>query len=297
MGQNNSLSNRILYQVKGKISIITLNQPDKLNALGGDDYTYLAKLMEKSNKDPSTVITLINSSGRYFSSGADYKFIKKYHELINDKKNDEKEIERQNDRFWFNDFIPRNSYLTDCFINHGKIIVACLNGPAIGLSAAMVALSDIIYSKNDDTFLLYPFTKIGLVTEGSTSYSLLLRLGLSRTNEALLLSKPIYNKDLVSCGFVNKCYNMDDYNKKDQVEVNKSTEKFNELILNELSDSVKFLNGDSIKDIKKLINSNIRLYYNSANSKEVIQGYKKWLTGVPQRQFINLANKNIKHKL
>ena len=36
--------------------------------------------------------------------------------------------------------------VTRTFYNHSKILVAALNGPAVGLSAALVAMADFVYA-------------------------------------------------------------------------------------------------------------------------------------------------------
>ena len=81
-------------------------------------------------------------------------------------------------------FLTGNLYLTQAFIEHPKLLVVALNGPAIGLSAgifavflsrgeaygntcffalALIAHADIIYAV-DSTFLLTPFSTIGTIS-------------------------------------------------------------------------------------------------------------------------------------
>ena len=72
-----------------------------------------------------------------------------------------------------------------------------LNGPAVGLSAALIGFADFVYC-TPSTFLLTPFSSLGLVAEGGASRALAQRLGVSKANEALIMSKKITAEELLS---------------------------------------------------------------------------------------------------
>ena len=55
----------------GKLSIITLNRPQKYNALSGWHYKRLSNLMRQVSEDQDTVATIIVGTGKFFSAGAD----------------------------------------------------------------------------------------------------------------------------------------------------------------------------------------------------------------------------------
>lgn len=58
----------ILVDYKGKVAIITLNVPKKLNALGGDLYYQLARTMHEVAARDDIYITVLTGKGRYFSA-------------------------------------------------------------------------------------------------------------------------------------------------------------------------------------------------------------------------------------
>ncbi len=68
-------------------------------------------------------------------------------------------------------FVANNIFLTQAFYNHPKILVIALNGPAVGLSAALTGFGDFVYAV-PHAFLLTPFTSLGLVSEGNASIGL-----------------------------------------------------------------------------------------------------------------------------
>lgn len=269
----------ILYEVKGKVTVITLNLPTRLNALNGTQYLELAKLMAMADEEEDTIATVIQSTGRYFSAGAN---VSDGSLVVDDP------AELFSHDFWFKNFVGRNAYLVDLFHNHKKVLVAALNGPVIGLSAALVALCDIVYAIDEKkVFLLAPFANLGLVAEGSASSTLFLRLGWSKAAEALLFSQPIPGKDLDKLGFFNTTYNGEGL----------TTEEFNAKVLNDVQTKLEGLYEPSIFANKQLLKANRDQLINSANSKELIIGFNRWIEGIPQQRFVQIANKQIKHKM
>ena len=66
-----SAERSVTLSTKGKIAIITLNLPQKLNALTQDLYYRLACLMREVAARNDIYITILTGKGRYFSAYAD----------------------------------------------------------------------------------------------------------------------------------------------------------------------------------------------------------------------------------
>lgn len=268
----------ILYEVKDKFAIITLNLPQGLNALNAEQYLLLGVLVERADRDPNTVFTFIRSTGRYFSAGANVKDASRGADY-------DERPPVENTKFWLERFVARNTYLTSVFYDHSKVLIVALNGPVVGLSSALVLLCDFVYAINDDVFLLTPFANLGLVSEGAAAATAVNRLGLSVANEALLLSRPIPVKRLYERGLINKIYNL------------KDTNKFNDLVLEEFWSNAKNLQHQSIIDIKKIIKSSYLKNLESTNAQEVIGGLGKWIQNIPQQKFKQISQRTMKHKM
>lgn len=271
----NSSNEKIKYYVDGAFFIIKFNDPRSLNALGGNDYLYLAQLLEKADEDPNVYFTVLQSSGRFFSSGANFTSIAE----AQDSNGNEPELNK-----WLTQFVSRNVYVTDMFIRHKKILICCLNGPAIGLSAALCALCDIVYAMNDKVYLLFPFASLGLVTEGGTSVTLPLKLGNNTTYETLMFNKAV-KFDKLNGSIVTKNYQLND------------TQEFNDVVLNDLKAKTEHLYLPSVLGMKKLLMNNYIDRLQRANSVEVNDALKYWVKGEPQRRFKELGSKQRKHKL
>lgn len=263
----------ITYEVKGLAVLITLNNPKKLNALAIPQYDTICKYLERANNEPDTIITLIQSTGRVFSAGANAESIV----------GQDSELET-----WLNLSVAKQTFLVQTFLAHKKILAVALNGPAIGLSASFVTLCDLIYVNDlSKTFLLTPFANIGILAEGGTSATLPIRLGWSKAAEALLLSKRISGKDLQNAGLINKHYDGKF----------KTAEEFNATVLNELVEATENLHQDSIIQNKQLLQAMFKPVISEINSQEVSRGVYKWTSGVPIDRFKKLLTGELKHKL
>lgn len=188
-------------------------------------------------------------------------------------------------KHWLQKFVAFNLHITETFSNHSKILVIGLNGPVVGLSAALVAFGDFIYAA-PHAFLLTPFSSLGLVAEGGASRALVTRLGPARSAEALIMSKRIPAVELERCGFVNAIFDEGD------------DTKFRERVLKEVDDRLgDHLNGESLIGIKKLMRGPEREIIEKQNVKEVFAGLDRFVKGVPQEEFRKIAAREKRHKL
>ena len=58
----------ILTEYRGKVAIITLNAPKKLNAMSGESYYKLARAMNEVAEREDIYITVLTGKGRFFSA-------------------------------------------------------------------------------------------------------------------------------------------------------------------------------------------------------------------------------------
>lgn len=285
----------VTLEVRGKIAIITLNIEKKLNAMTQDHYFRLSQLMREVAKREDVFVTVLTGKGRFFSayvphgkkdtkryttnkiliSGADVSISRAAQEGVDPYKQ------------WLQSFVANNLNITQAFYTHPKILVTALNGPAVGLSAALIGFSDFIYAA-PHAFILTPFSSLGLVAEGGASRGFVQRMGIAKANEALIMSKRITSDELVSCGFVNKLFET------------KPTEqdKFLSLVLKEVDDRLgDHLVSDSLTKIKALIRKPERDVMDAQGVAEVFGGLERFLSGVPQEEFSKIASGAKKHKL
>jgi enoyl-CoA hydratase/carnithine racemase len=61
----------VLYEVDEKVGIITLNRPDKLNAISAELQQALTEAFARADVDPATSVVLLRAEGRSFCAGYD----------------------------------------------------------------------------------------------------------------------------------------------------------------------------------------------------------------------------------
>jgi enoyl-CoA hydratase/carnithine racemase len=61
----------VLYEVDDKVGIITLNRPDKLNAISHELQHALTEALARADADPATSVVLLRAEGRSFCAGYD----------------------------------------------------------------------------------------------------------------------------------------------------------------------------------------------------------------------------------
>jgi len=265
----------VALEYKGKIAVITIDNVEKLNALDQDGYYQVAAFMREVALREDVFVTVLTGKGRYFSAGADVSISRSQPEGTDLA------------RHWLRNFVANNLNITHAFYTHPKILVTALNGPAIGLSAALIAFSDFIYCV-PHTFLLTPFSSLGLVAEGGASRAFVQRLGISKANEALIMSKRITAEELLQVGFVNKIF---DCGKGED-------EKFRTLVFEEIENRLgDHLIGDSLTKIKALIRKPDRDVLDAQGVAEVFAGLERFNAGIPQEEFRKIASGEKRHKL
>jgi len=268
-------SSPVTLEYKGRLAIITINNEKKANALTQDQYYILATHMREVATRDDVFITLLTAKGRFFSAGADVTAVRS--------------VPQGEDlyRHQLRTFVSNNLNITQAFYTHPKILVTALNGPVVGLSAALIAFSDFIYCV-PHAYLLTPFSSLGLVAEGGASIAFVQRLGISKANEALIMSKRITSEELLATGFVNKIF---DCGKGED-------EKFRELVLEEIEARLgEHLIGDSLTKIKALIQKPLREKLDAQGVAEVFGGLERFVAGIPQEEFRKVASGEKRHKL
>ncbi|KAI9677669.1 MAG: hypothetical protein M1817_006624 [Caeruleum heppii] len=267
-------SEPVTLEYRGKVAIITLNNPKKLNALNADIYYHIAELLREIANRGEIYITLFTGTGRFFSAGADVSMSRETPADIDMR------------RFWLRAFVANNLDVTRAFYNHPKILVTALNGPVVGLTAALIAFSDFIYAM-PHAFLLTPFTSLGLVAEGGASQAFVQRLGISKANEALIMSKRISAEEMLQAGFLNKI-----------IDTGKDDARFRDEVLKEIDERLgDHLNNESLIRVKALIRKPEREVLDRQNVEEVFGGLDRFASGIPQEEFRKLSSGEKRHKL
>jgi peroxisomal 3,2-trans-enoyl-CoA isomerase len=182
---------------------------------------------------------------------------------------------------YLSQFSIGNLDITREFFYHCHPLFICLNGPVIGLTAALTAFGDFVYA-TPDTYLLTPFASLGLAPEGGASLMFPLKMGYALANRALVMSEALSCEDLKTAQFVTKVF---------------QKEGFAEATLKHIEGLLIDKNVESMHIAKAFMQETLKDQLEKMNTKEVFAAVERFKDGIPQQQFMRLASKDKKHKL
>lgn len=159
----------------GHVRTITLNVPDKLNALSWPLLDELADAIAATATDPDVRAVVVTGAGRAFCSGADLQ------SLFGDRTRP-LEVLKENLLRVYGSFLG----LRDLSIP----TIAAVHGPAVGAGMNIALACDVIVAGPEATFGP-TFAKIGLHPGGGCTWMLTQRIGSANTAAAL------YSGDLI----------------------------------------------------------------------------------------------------
>ncbi|WP_342248997.1 enoyl-CoA hydratase-related protein [Sphingomonas sp. OTU376] len=167
---------------------ITLNRPDKMNALTEAMYGQLADILSDVEADAGARAVLLRANGANFSAGND---LADFASAAAGEPGG-----RQVLRF------------LDRLATAPLPVVAAVQGQAIGIGTTMLLHCDIVIVA-DTARLSVPFVKLGLVPEAASSRLLPARIGHARAFEMFALGESIDAREAVSLGIANRCVAID----------------------------------------------------------------------------------------
>ncbi|CAH1778831.1 unnamed protein product, partial [Owenia fusiformis] len=170
---------------------ITLNRPEKKNAISFAMYEEIGNALEEAAKDPSVVVAAVTGAGDYYCSGNDLT------NFMNvDPSNMAKMAEDGGDIL---------KKFVGAFIDFPKPLVGVINGPSVGVSCTVLGLFDLVYAADNATFNT-PFSALGQSPEGCSSYTFPKIMGTTKANEMLLFNRKLTAQEACERGLVTEVF-------------------------------------------------------------------------------------------
>ena len=181
--------NTIRVDQTGSIVTLTLNKPDKMNAMGPEMVGEMLKAFDTLPGMGARAL-LITGEGRGFSSGADLSA----RQFDGGKPGDASRRSLQTS------FNPLMLALAGLDIP----VVTAVNGAAAGIGCTLALSGDLIVAAKSSYFL-QAFVNIGLVPDGGATWVLPKAAGIPAAMEAMLLGERIPAERAYELGMVNRC--------------------------------------------------------------------------------------------
>jgi (E)-benzylidenesuccinyl-CoA hydratase len=169
----------------GHVAVITLNRPERLNALDVDHYAALSEAWIEVRDDPAIRAAVLTGVGdRAFSVGADLKsFVPEVPEL---------------GEFW----LTQRGQLLNRGLEVWKPVVAAVNGYCLGGGLTLLLATDVRIAAEHATFGL-PEVKRGVIPANGGTQRLVQQIPFARAMQLLLTGEPIDAKTACEWGLVN----------------------------------------------------------------------------------------------
>ncbi|RJK97506.1 enoyl-CoA hydratase-related protein [Vallicoccus soli] len=174
---------QVLSEVDAGVAVVTLNRPDRLNAVTQEmGEAYLA-VMRDADADPAVRAVVVTGAGRGFCAGADLQLLAAIADGTSDA-----------------DFPPDGAVFPPRL---RKPVVAAVNGPCAGLGLVIALGADVRVAGPAATFTS-SFARLGLVAEYGTSWLLPRLVGPSRALDLLLSARTVGAEEAERIGLVER---------------------------------------------------------------------------------------------
>jgi len=180
----------LLWERSQGVATITLNRPDVFNALNPTLLEELRQALRRAAADRATGAIVITGAGRAFSAGQD---------LRNFQEGDVSDPAGQVSQALERQYSP----VVRLIRNLPKPVIAAVNGVAAGAGMSLALACDIRLLADTASFTL-AFSRIGLIPDAGSNFSLPRLVGLSRALELAWTSRRVGADEALRIGLVNR---------------------------------------------------------------------------------------------
>src|SRR5690606_38813563 len=175
--------NELLVQRTGAVLALTLNRPERLNAVTTDLVLGMVAAIEDASRDSTIRVVTLTGAGRAFCVGADIG-----PDTVGTAE------------------VPPDAAIIDA-VNRlaltiqavPQLVIALVNGPAVGVGSSFALGADLAFA-SDNSYLMTGFSAIGLIPDGGGTAYLVASLGRSRALASAVLGDRIDAKQALEAG-------------------------------------------------------------------------------------------------
>ena len=188
------MTEHVKIEIADGVMTLTLQRPEKKNALTGAMYDGLSDALKQAEADASVRVVLFQGDGDSFTAGNDLADFAS-------QARGESSVDSPAHRF------------IETISKVGKPLIAAVQGNAVGVGTTMLLHCDLVYLA-DNARLITPFVNLALVPEAASSWLLPLRIGHARAYAMFALGEPMEASTAQACGLANAVVPLADLRKK-----------------------------------------------------------------------------------
>jgi 3-hydroxypropionyl-coenzyme A dehydratase len=170
-----------------EIVLITINRPDKLNAMNLAVMDEFLTVLDSLEKDSSKVILITGTGQKAFSAGADIEYMSKIGSVEAEK------------------YALRGHEVLNKIENIEKPVIAAINGYALGGGCELALACDIRFASSNAQ-LGQPEVTIGICPGWGGTQRLLRIIGPARAKDLIFTGRKIGTEEALSMGLINKIF-------------------------------------------------------------------------------------------
>ena len=175
------------FERRGRALYVTLNQPEKLNAIDPASHEELARVFIDIDHDTHCDVVVLGGAGRAFSAGGD---------LVN-------MIKQRNEPTTWYASIREGKRLVSSILECEKPIVCKVHGDAIGLGATVALLCDVVFASESARFA-DPHNSVGLAAGDGGHLIWPQLVGFGRARHYLLTGDRVNGKKAAEIGLIHE---------------------------------------------------------------------------------------------
>lgn len=217
----------VIYSVKDRIGYVTLNRPDKRNALSHELVSELIEAFSTAENDPHVKVVVLNANGEAFCAGADLAYL------------------QQLQNFSFEENLADSNHLKDLFLkiySLKKVVIAQVQGHALAGGCGLATVCDFTFAVPEAKFG-YTEVKIGFIP-ALVAVFLVRKIGEQKARHLLLTGEIIKAQDALNRGLITAVV--------ERTDLESTVHQFAQTLINSNSEQSMQLTKQLIQDVHSL---------------------------------------------
>jgi 2-(1,2-epoxy-1,2-dihydrophenyl)acetyl-CoA isomerase len=188
----------LIFETRERIAHVTLNRPDRLNALSDQLVEDLRQAAAAIESDQDIRAVLLSGAGRAFCAGADLTGDNVRHNSPEQPRGSAGDRIRASMQQHFNPMI-------NAWYQLRVPVVVAVNGVAAGAGVSLALQGDIVMAAKSATFLQLFAPKLGLIPDLGSTFYLPRLVGTARAKGLTLLGDALSAADAAAWGLIWAC--------------------------------------------------------------------------------------------
>ena len=186
------MTDELLVERDGPIAVLTLNRPDRMNAISGPMLDALSRAIVEADRDPEVRVIVLTGAGRGFCAGLDLKDAAEGRGI-----GSAESVGAASNKFDLRDAPPMVLHNCD------TPTVCALNGAAAGYGMDLALGCDIRIA-SDTAKIAAAFTRRGVLPESGGTWLMPRLLGWAKAAEISFTGRTLLADQCLELGLVNK---------------------------------------------------------------------------------------------